>query len=540
MLVHMPMREFRWQILARWVTAALLALFALIAQTQNYVESIWPLFAVCGIMALYNFGIVAAGLLKSRPYEFTLISQVLDLLALTIYLHFAGDIENPLSFAYSIPVVAGAVIVSKRSGFFLAGIGSLLFFSMVCATLVDAFPIHLPHHHLNLVPGFNLSESVDPDIANQGWHYILAHTVALTAVLFASAYGFGTLSERIREKEAQLERENDRLQLLLSILPEGVVLLSRDGKVMVANRAAQNLASARQGHPLSAIPPDIGIADQFAEFRSRYHEFETVYQDRTLNHILARGTSKEPIVWIIRDLTDHHRMMAQLMHQSKMADLGLLGAGIAHEIGNPLSSILAIIQLMEMRNAASEWTDSMNAIRSNVDRMNRILQNFRDFARPSVGQRRTVPIDDLLEKALQIFRLHEKSRKMSVDASSANGPLRVHVVEDQIVQVLLNLLLNAADASSNTGSIEVRSARTADAVAINIIDKGVGMTKRVREHLFTPFFTTKDPGKGVGLGLFISEAIVRSHGGQINVKSEPRDKSFGGSTFTVVLPAADN
>ena len=534
MPVNVPMREFRWQILARWVTAVLLALFAAIAGIEDYVESVWPLFAVCGVIVLYNLSIVAAGLLRARPYEVTLVSQVLDIIALTVFLHYAGDIENPLSFAYSIPVVAGAVIVSKRSGFFLAGVGSLLFLSMVCATLVDAFPIHLQHHHLNLVPGFHLSESVDPDVANQGWHYVLAHTLTLTSVLFASAYGFGTLSERIREKEDQLERDNDRLQLLLSILPEGVVLIARDGRIMVANLAANELVGAQAGMPITDLER-VGIADQFQAFQSRYQEFETVHNDRRLNHILARGPSQEPIVWIIRDLTDHHRLMAQLMHQSKMADLGLLGAGIAHEIGNPLSSILAIIQLIQMRQVAPDFAESMNSIRSNVDRMNRILQNFRDFSRPSIGKRRTVAVEELIEKALQIFRMHEKSRNMSVEVSSSNGSISVNVVDDQIVQVLLNLLLNAADASSNTGSITVKSSRQDGHVVVDIIDKGSGISPRVRDHLFTPFFTTKDPGKGVGLGLFISDAIVRSHGGRINVKSEPRT----GSTFTVILPNSE-
>jgi two-component system NtrC family sensor kinase len=157
---------------------------------------------------------------------------------------------------------------------------------------------------------------------------------------------------------------------------------------------------------------------------------------------------------------------------------------------------------------------------------------MRDFARPSTGERRSFGLSALLDKALQIFRLHEKSRRMSVDLAPADGNVAVEAVEDQIVQVLLNLLLNAADASGGTGALRISLAHTATEASVAIADQGCGMSAESQEHLFTPFFTTKEPGKGVGLGLFISEAIVRAHGGRITVQST----SGTGSTFTVCLP----
>ncbi|MBI1849386.1 MAG: HAMP domain-containing histidine kinase, partial [Planctomycetes bacterium] len=207
--------------------------------------------------------------------------------------------------------------------------------------------------------------------------------------------------------------------------------------------------------------------------------------------------------------------------------------GIAHEIGNPLSSMSAIIDVMEMKQTAPGLIDKMRALRSHVDRIHRIVQDVTSFARPSAGRRTHVTVSQVIDKALQIFRLHERTRGIQLDVSAPDPSLVIEVVEDQIVQVLLNLLLNAADASSGKGVVAVRASRRDDRVLLAVSDSGVGMSEELQRRLFTPFFTTKDPGKGVGLGLFISESIVRGHGGSIDV----RTALGAGATFTVVLPA---
>lgn len=526
------MKEYRWLVMERWAAASFLGAVALVAYARDFLTGVGALIAVCAAVASYNLLLVFSARLSLAPRTAARVTLFLDICALTAYLHYSGDIENPLMFAYSLPIVAGAMILSRRLGFFLAACASLFFFLMVSATLENRFPVHLAHHHLALDRDLNIHESIDPTRGDRSRAYVIVQTMSLAAILFGSAYGFGTLAQRIREKEAELKIENERVRLLLSILPEGVVLLERDGTIMLANRAAEVLVGAAGGRPLAALDPKLGVAARLARFAAPYDEFETNYRDRTLNHVLARGAAEGPIVWIIRDLTEQHRLMAELMHRSKMADLGLLGAGIAHEIGNPLSSISAILQLIELRHRAPDIGEQLRAVRSHVDRMSRILQGMRDFARPSAGKRRSLVFSELVEKALQIFHLHEKSRRMSVDLVSPNGTVTIEAVEDQIVQVLLNLLLNAADASGGTGALRISQAHTATEASVAIADQGCGISAESQEHLFTPFFTTKEPGKGVGLGLFISEAIVRAHGGRITVQST----AGTGSTFTVCLP----
>lgn len=528
-------KEFQWQVVARTIVAGFLALVACLAYERRFLESgtaFWALLAVCASIVGYNSLLLLAGRLKIPTARLTLMALILDLFALTSYLHYSGDIENPLMFAYSLPVVAGAVLVSRRAAFLLASGAAILFFLLMIFTTLDDSPIVLHHYHLALLGKVDVVVLIDPDTNPQGWNYILAYLLVLMSVLFGSAHGFGTLSARVREKERALAVENERLLLLLGILPEGVVLLGKDGSIIHANPAARSLVNGAEGRTIRALDPELGLSERFERFTGTVDEFETSFHDRVYEHALARRTAGEPVVWVFRDTTDHRRLVAQVMHRSKMEDLGLLASGIAHEIGNPLSSMSAILQVMEMKRPPPEIGEKVRSLHSHVDRINRIVRDVTGFARPSPGARAPVDARALVEKALQIFRMHDKAKDIKLDIRSPQAPVMVLAVEDQIVQVLLNLLLNAADASNGPGNVEVAILPSGGIVEIAVIDHGVGIAVESRGHLFTPFYTTKQPGKGVGLGLFVSESIARAHDGRIDVRSIPGK----GSTFTLCLP----
>lgn len=529
-----PLREFHWHVVARFIVTAFLALAACLASLIGYVSAPWRLLGVCGFILAYNTLLFVAPWRATRPGAATLTSLVLDLLALTSYLHYSGDIENPLILAYSLPVVAGSVILSRRAGFLLSGLATLFFITLILMTTLDSFPVHVAHHHLALVGDLNLHDRIDPDLNQQGWNYILTHLLVLTAVLLGSAHGFGTLSARVRQKEQELRNENERLLLLLSILPEGVVLLRQDGAILHANPAARALVSAEGTRSIRDFDPALGVADRFAALRDLYEEFETSTRDRTFEHALARRSPSGPVVWVFRDTTDQRRLMGQVLHRSKMIELGLLAAGIAHEIGNPLSSMSAVLQVMEMSRPDPGLAERLRSLNANVERIGRIVQDITGFARPSANRRSSIDARTLVEKALQIFRFHDKARDITLDRNLPPGAAVVDVIEDQIVQVILNLLLNASDACSGKGNVRISVDGGGTEVRLTVADSGTGIPDSARAHLFTPFFTTKDQGKGAGLGLFISESIARAHDGRIEVQSTPG----AGATFTLCLPAA--
>ncbi|HVR83510.1 MAG TPA: ATP-binding protein [Planctomycetota bacterium] len=531
---HPTPGELHWHLVARGIVAAFLALLALLASFFKYVSSPWPLVGVSGLILTYNAFFFLTPWHRAWPKAAMLLALILDVFALTTYLHFSGDIENPLVLAYSLPVVAGAVILSRRAAFLLAGLATFQFITLILMTILDAFPVHVDHYHLALVGDLNLHDRIDPDLNSQGWNYILTHLLILMAVLFGSAHGFGILSERLREKERDLQNENERLLLLLSILPESVVLLSQEGVVLHANPAARKFLNGSESRSVSTLDQNLGLADRFAHFSGTKDEFETTFHDRILEHALARRSASGPVAWVFRDTTDQRRLTAEVMHRSKMIDLGLLAAGIAHEIGNPLSSMSAILEVMEMKHPEAGLFDRVRALESHIDRISQIVQNITGYARPSAGTCSPHEAGVLLAKALQIFKFHDKAKHLNVESETRPDSAMMLVVEDQVVQVLLNLLLNAADACNGRGTVSAKVRATPAEVRISITDTGTGITEDTRRRLFTPFFTTKEQGKGVGLGLFISESIARGHGGRIDIASTPG----AGSTFTLCMPRA--
>lgn len=522
-------KEYQWLVIFRWAGLALLLVASLVAYLLHYLSILWPIAVVCASVAAYNIGIarLCGKSVRSGAIALTLY---FDIVALTAFFHFSGDIENPLLLAYALPVIAGAIVISRRAGFTLAAFASVMLVSLVLMTMVDASPIHLKHHHLALVPELQVHRSVDPDVNDEGWHYLAVNLIPHIILMFAAALGFGTLSRLLRRKEAVIRDENQKLSLLLGVLPDGVVLLERNADVIWSNPTAKQVFPALVG---GVITPTSETREALSRLESSetVQEFETKSPTRILGHAIVHAASGGQLVWLFRDLTKHRKQLAATLHQSKMLDLGMLAAGIAHEIGNPLSSISAGIELIRLKNSPPDLPERLRVISNNVDRIGRIVQQVTGFARPSAGRKSRAAVRSLFDKALQIFQFHERAKLMQLTVS-ADETIVLDVVEDQLVQVLLNLLLNAADASGSRGTIELTARRIADEAVLSVHDRGVGMNTEIRERLFTPFFTTKDPGRGIGLGLSISESIVRGHGGRIEVESTPGK----GSVFSVVLP----
>jgi signal transduction histidine kinase len=518
---------FRWLLRARWIAVSALGVFACLAHFRGFLDTIWPLLGVVAVAGAYNVVLFRVVNPQKGPRVATRWSLCLDLLTLTVFLYFSGDLENPLCFAYAIPVVAGAILLSSRSAVGLAFLATLLLSGLIFLTHFDRAPIRLPHNHLALLPGVTLHELFDPDITGAGWDYLVWTMVALVMVLFGAALGSGALSTHIR-------RQNERMMLLLANLPDGVVLVRRDGGVVFANGIAGNLFPSLESGTIHGLGAEVPLAEHMIRVSQVPLRFETLCGDRILEHAVARASPEGPYVWVIHDVTSQRRLMAQVIHQSKMVDLGLLGAGIAHEIGNPLSSMAAVIEVLQMKHIPPELAERLRSLRTHVDRIDRIVKDVTGYARPSEGRETIVDASTIAAKALEIFRMHERSRDVKIVAAPPQAPAPIRAVEDQIVQVVLNLLLNAADASAAGGEIRIEIRRAGGEAEIVVADRGTGISDEGRRRLFTPFFTTKEPGKGVGLGLFVSESIIREHGGRIRVDSAVRR----GCTFTVCLPLA--
>jgi signal transduction histidine kinase len=223
---------------------------------------------------------------------------------------------------------------------------------------------------------------------------------------------------------------------------------------------------------------------------------------------------------------------AHLLHQEKMAAFGLLAAGIAHEVGNPLTSISALVQILQRRLSEPDTLGKLALISGQLQRIRSTLRELIEFSRPACSERVRVSLGDILEEALNIAKYYKRTRgRIASPALPADLP-PLYVVRDQIVQVFLNLILNAIDATERGGRIELEVARREGTVEVCVHDSGCGIAPQDAPRLFQPYFTTKK--HGTGLGLFVTQQMVANHGGTVTFASRPA----GGTTFRVCLPLA--
>lgn len=246
-----------------------------------------------------------------------------------------------------------------------------------------------------------------------------------------------------------------------------------------------------------------------AALREHQAQLETRIEDRT------------------RELQD---TQAQLMHQDKMAGFGLLAAGIAHEVGNPLTSISTIVQVLERRNPDDYTRDKLALVGGQLARIQGIVRELTAFGRPASQERSRFTLHEMVDEALNIAKYYKGTKTRTIRAEVSPDLPVLFGVRDQLVQVVFNLVLNAIDATQKGGLIEVTARRTASGVEVAVRDDGTGIDPAHRARMFRPYFTTKK--QGTGLGLFVTRKIVGEYGGSVDFESEPGR----GTTFRVRLP----
>jgi PAS domain S-box-containing protein len=245
-----------------------------------------------------------------------------------------------------------------------------------------------------------------------------------------------------------------------------------------------------------------------------------------------------PIHFLVRDIDKRHTIREQMAQADRLASIGQLSSGIAHEINNPLGVILGYTQLMLRGEPAdSERRRDLKTIEKHVRHCKSIVEGLLNFARGSEPKKEAGDIHRTIDEVLAFIRQH--TGKGRIDFAADYDPQVPLVVMDEkkIRQVLINLLMNARHAVGDSGTIRVATAYVPASrqVEIRVQDTGYGIEENHLRRIFDPFFTTKPTGEGTGLGLSVSYGIVKKHGGEILVDSKPGE----GSTFTVVLPVAE-
>ena len=333
-------------------------------------------------------------------------------------------------------------------------------------------------------------------------------------------------------------------QEVVDAISPALCIVDRSGAIRRANRAFADLVNAPPasliGRPWQAfVPPEWATDLQRAldqQGAGREVELRTGERTYAVTAVPISSTDRSAVVLLFDDQTERRRLQDQLIQSEKMSAIGQLIAGIAHDLNNPLASVVGFADfLTEVPNIPATIREPLTVVREEAERASSIVRNLLGFARKQDHQRRPTALKPLLDATFVLLRNQLMAQRVEAQIEIEPDLPMPDVDPNQIQQVFVNLINNAAQAIASTGrpgTIVVRVRRWLDGVAIDVMDNGPGMSETLATQVFEPFFTTKAEGEGTGLGLSISQGIVKEHGGRIMLSSEEGK----GSTFTVQLP----
>src|SRR5271157_989991 len=364
----------------------------------------------------------------------------------------------------------------------------------------------------------------------------------------------GTLVD-ITEKHAlerQLRRQEEFRQHLLESFPDLILVLDLKGKYTFASARIGELLGFGPEHLMGKNVEDVeNTSPELAalyrtvatgqssrtscEYGSRHHDGSWRTMLGMASPLLDAEGKPAGVIISVRDVTMEKKLEQQIIQSERLAAMGQMIGGFAHELNNPLTSILGISELLQEGGASEAARKQITILHQQARRAAEIVQNLQYFARPPAPGRSQVNLNELVQRTVQMQAYPLRKSNITVDFLPEPAIPAIVADPNQLMQVFLNLLLNAEQAireSREKGTIRVRIGRNPDSVWIVFQDDGPGIAPENLAHIFDPFFTTKRPGRGTGLGLSICKTVLREHGGNIEAASAPG----GGAVFTITLP----
>ncbi len=508
------------------------------------------------IIVSYAFTAVTLSFLKRvqnlRQYAYFQI--LYDLLFETGMVAISGGVESVFTFTYIFTIIAAGILLFRRGAFLAASLSMVLY-----GLLVDLqFYGLLPSYVLRYFP-------FSPVNVSEIYYNIFLNSCAFYLVAFLSSY----LSESLRKTSRRLrETSHDLTELqafhhnILQGLQSGVLTTDLHGNITSYNRAAELITgftlSEVYGKHLQTLFPDfqvVSFLDPSSDLYQRSRRLETtmskkngstVYLGLSLSLFLDNYGKVSGVICIFQDLTELKEMQEQIARTDRLAAIGQLAAGVAHEIRNPLASISGATQMLRRELALNDEQKAlMDIIVRESNRLDRLLSDFLRYARPQSLTFTTCDIlHDVILTTVDLLQRDERfpAESMTIQVEAAPDLLKIVCDVQQLQQVCWNLCLNAIQAMLPQGTLTIRIhpeilegwelqvPQSIQVCVLSFCDTGIGMDEDVLHHLFHPFYTTKK--HGTGLGLAITHTIVKNHHGMIKVNSVPHK----GTSFDVILP----
>jgi two-component system NtrC family sensor kinase len=368
------------------------------------------------------------------------------------------------------------------------------------------------------------------------------------------------LASEVATRSRELSEQRRLFGLVIDTLPVGLYVIDREYRVLVWNRKRETGTQGLRrdqvvGRNVFEVLTRLPREQLKSEYDTVFETGELLQGDQVVEIAGERrvfrqskipmrldGETISHVITIGEDVTERRQAEQRILQSEKLAAMGQLAAGVMHEINNPLATIGACGAAIEARlGSLADPTvqEYLGVIDREVHRCTRIVDHLLDFSRPRVQpvllQRTPTPVNDLVNETIQLLRHHQRFRQLTIEKDLAPDLPRPLVDGERIIQAFMAIMLNAADAMEGQGVLRIRTwdQTSPPAVMVEFKDSGTGIPPEALDRIFEPFYTTKPPGRGTGLGLTISYGIIEEHGGRITVESTVGE----GAAFRVVFPA---
>ncbi|UCG52396.1 MAG: PAS domain S-box protein [Candidatus Latescibacterota bacterium] len=503
--------------------------------------TVGPLYVllVCGCVV---GGVFFVGLRLGLPPSVCVWSiMVADVILETALVHYSGGMSSQFSLIFCLSIIAAAFLLQVHGGL---GIALLASFAYLSYGVLQAKGVLSP-------PG---PSGLDGQTASAGFLHAYMH---VSLFFMVGAVG-GYLAQRIRLKGRELQNAETELQRLkvdtnniINNMSSGILVVDSKAKILTINPTAEEILGVEKEDVVglgveAALGPLVPhFAQEMLEAlvekqNKRRHEISIRTRDgRRMPLGLSISILKDEkgrargVIAVFQDLTEARKMQEKMRKADRLAAIGELSAGIAHEIRNPLASISGSIEVLYNElDLSGENRRLMELIVKESDRLDRIINDFLEFARLRPPSLDNVSLTRCLDDVFVLLRNNPALKcGIETEVRHLDGDVTVRFDEEQMKQVLLNLAINACEAMDRPGKITVQTQRVgSDDIKITFTDEGTGIGEEEIARLFEPFFTTKEGG--TGLGLAIANKIVEAHGGRIEV----RNRELIGAEFSILIP----
>lgn len=568
------LEQVRWLVRLRWLAVAGIVPAALICtHIFPVLADVVPIYVCAAILFVSNVVYVLAGRKRTgeSPVKDVILAMAqieVDIVLLTAMIHFSGGITNPFVLFYVFHVIIATIILPKVLSF-AVGISAISFYGLMAVGELNGW-VWLEHVQLE----WYWLEQIPLDLSGTSflWEnpvYVLGSFVAFAGMVVLTQYLTRTVVARMTAKELEASRNRDLLEAIISGMDEGLVFIGNDGTISLCNPEARKWAPGSVGsiddlpETLTSHVRDMLDADDAKVSSDKLIEFQLGhdgdrYIEATSCPVIATEGHRLGFVIVGQDLTDHKKLEQELTRRSeetaeinemlkmsrvemaqreKMVAIGQMATGIAHEIGNPLASLSSVVQYLGRKINDAEQKEQVGLIQHQIERISMILKRMLSLSRPATSEYKWTDVNSAIDNTIALIKFDRRAKSVEIENVSNLELPMVWLNPLHIEQVLLNLVMNALDAMAAKGGEEqhkltVTREMKDSSVEIRVSDTGIGMEQVVCRRAFESFFTTKELGKGTGLGLFISYNLISEVDGSMSLESEPGK----GTTVIIRVP----